>query len=252
MWTCGNLHGWDTPAPPPEQTPPYRLSTSTACYKEHKSRSPCRQEEGKTETGDRQEVHGQFGGSQRYERIFPAASSTTPTPTCSATTGGSSQVIVVSSDTSLDDTDVEPPPRPPIVDLNSFLETLPEIDPRPQHQLPVQPLQDLGPLNVTAELLPPPRHQTFREALVLLQQLQLPPLWTITPPPELPPRALIPPPDQTVEWDAVEVGVASFDGREYAVLVTQPLALQQLHPCQSTSQRATTSRRLCPQWIGHW
>ena len=90
----------------------------------------------------------------------------------------------------------------------------------------MQPLQDLGPLNVTAELLPPLHHQTLREAFVLLQRLQLPPLLPITPPPELPPRALTPPPEQAVEWDAVEVGVGNFDGQEYAVLVPL-LELQQ-------------------------
>ena len=137
------------------------------------------------------------------------------------------QVIVVLSDTSLDEADVEHPPRPPIVDLDSSLETLPDIDPRPQHQLPVQPRQDLGPLDVTAELLLPPRHQTFCEALVLLQHLQLPPLRTITPPPELQPRATTLPPEQVEHWHALEVEVANFDGHEYAVLVTQPLALQQ-------------------------
>ena len=132
---------------------------------------------------------------------------------------------IVISDTS--EEDVPPPiPQLEVVDLDSSLESLPNIDPRPQWQLPEQPLQDLGPLNITAELLPPLNHQTLREAVVLLQRLQVPPLQTITPPPELPPRPLTPPPEQAVEWDLVEAGVANFDGRNYAVLVPA-LELQQ-------------------------
>ena len=163
-------------------------------------------------------------------------------------------MVVVSSDTSLDDADVEPPLRQPIVDLDSSLEMLPDIDSQPQHQLPAQPLQDLGPQNVTAELLPPLRHQTLREAFVLLQRLQLPPLLPITPPPELPPRALTPPPEQAVEWDAMEVRVANFDGQEYAILATQPIALQQpqVAPMPEHSQRATSHQPLQPMPAVDW
>ena len=64
-----------------------------------------------------------------------------------------------------------PQPAPPqiVLDLDSSLESLPNIDPRPQFQLPVEPLVDLGCMDVTQELIPPLRHQTFREACVLLQ-----------------------------------------------------------------------------------
>ena len=132
--------------------------------------------------------------------------------------------VVVLSDASEEDV---PPlvPQPEVVDLDSSIESLPNIDPRPQWQLPEQPLQHLGPLTVTAELLPQ-LHQTLREAVALLQRLQVPPLQTITPPPELPPHALTLPPEWAVEWDVVEAGVANFDGRDYAVLVPV-LELQQ-------------------------
>ena len=133
------------------------------------------------------------------------------------------QLVIVSSDTSADDL---PEPPPPIIDLDSSLESLPNIDPRPQFQLPVQPLQDLGHLDITQEFPPPLQHQTFREAYVLLQRLQLPPLQPITPPPELPPRALTPPPEQEVDWVEVEAAVAEFDGRRY-IVVPEPPALQQ-------------------------
>ena len=53
-------------------------------------------------------------------------------------------VVVVSSDSSEDDL---PAPGPILVDLDSSLESLPNIDPHPQFQLPVAPLEDLGPLN---------------------------------------------------------------------------------------------------------
>ena len=84
--------------------------------------------------------------------------------------------IVLSSDTSGDDLP-EPAPQQPIVlvDLDSSLETLPDIDPRPQCQLPVEPLCDLGPLDITLEFPPPLQHQTLKEAYVLLSRLQLPP-----------------------------------------------------------------------------
>ena len=133
--------------------------------------------------------------------------------------------MVLVSDAS--EEDVPPPaPQPVLVELDSSVESLPNIDPRPQWQLPVEPLQDLGPLDITEELLPPLRHHTLREAYVLLQRLQLPPLQPITPPPELQPLALTPPPEQAEDWDALEVGVANFDGHQYTVLV-QHLELQQ-------------------------
>ena len=140
---------------------------------------------------------------------------------------GSPPVVVVSSDTSQDDTDEEPPPEQLVVDLDSSLESLPNIDPRPEWQLPVEPLRDLGPLNVTQELLPPLQHQTLREAYVLLQQLQLPPLQRITPPPELPPRAPTPPPEEEKQWETLELELARLDDNSYSITVTQPLAIQQ-------------------------
>ena len=91
----------------------------------------------------------------------------------------------------------------------------------------MEPLADLGPLNVTQELLPPLQHRTLREAYVLLQQLQLPPLQPITPPPELPPRAPTPPPEEEERWETLEVELARLDDNSYALTVTQPLALQQ-------------------------
>ena len=96
-------------------------------------------------------------------------------------------VVVMSTDTSLDDAEVAPPEQLPIIDLDSSLETLPDIDPRPRFQLPVEPLRDLGPLDISLEFPPPLHHQTFREAYILLHHLQLPPLQPLTPPPELPP-----------------------------------------------------------------
>ena len=98
-----------------------------------------------------------------------------------------------------------------MVDLDSSIESLPNIDPRPQFQLPVEPLIDLGPLDVTLELPPPLQHQILREAYVLLQRLQLPPLQPITPPPELPSHTLTPPPDQE-GWVEVQATVATVDG----------------------------------------
>ena len=136
-------------------------------------------------------------------------------------------VVVVSSDTSQDDTDVEPPPEQLVIDLDSSLESLPNIDPRPEWQLPVEQLRDLGPLNITEQLLPPLQYQTLREAYVLLQQLQLPPLQPITPPPELSPRAPTPPPEQEEQWHALELEVARLDDNSYSVTLTQPLAIQQ-------------------------
>ena len=135
---------------------------------------------------------------------------------------GPELVVIASSDTSADD--LPEPPRP-IIDLDSSLESLPNIDPRPQFQLPIQPLQYLGHLDITQEFSPPLQHQTLREAYVLLQRLQLPPLQPITPPPELPPRALTPPPDQE-GWVEVEAAVATVDGQRYVVFAP-PLELQQ-------------------------
>ena len=99
--------------------------------------------------------------------------------------------IVLSSDSSAGDLTLpEPASQQPIVlvDLDSSLETLPNIDPRPQFQLPVEPLRDLGPLDITLEFPSPLHHQTFREAYILLHRLQLPPLQPLTLPPELPKR----------------------------------------------------------------
>ena len=130
--------------------------------------------------------------------------------------------ITLSSDSSAED----PEPQPVLVDLDSSIESLPNIDPCPQFQLPQEPLPDLGHLNVTAEFLQPLQHQTFREAFVLLQRLQLPPLQPLTPPPELPLQVPTPPPEPTVEWVCLEAAVASFDGRQCLVLPPS-LTLQQ-------------------------
>ena len=133
--------------------------------------------------------------------------------------------IVLSSDSSAEDQ--EPPPI--LVDLDSSVESLPNIDPRPQWQLPVQPLPDLGPLDVDAELLQPLQplqHQTFREAVVLLERLQLPVLQPFTPPPELPQRPPTPPPEQLVDWVCLEAEVASLDGQQ-CLFVPPGLTLQQ-------------------------
>ena len=136
-------------------------------------------------------------------------------------------MIVVSSDTSLDDVEVTlPEPLQLVIDLDSSLESLPNIDPHPKFQLPVECLVDLGPLDVTAELSPQLQNQTFREACVLLQRLQIPPLQPLTPPPELPPRALTPRPDQAVDWVSLEAAVANFDRQQYIVL-SPPLEVQQ-------------------------
>ena len=147
-----------------------------------------------------------------------------------------------------------PWPEPPLIDLDSSLESLPNIDPRPQFQLPidtvadlnpldssldslpdidprpqfqlhVEPLVDLGPLNITVDYPPPLHHQTLREAYVLLQRLQLPPFQPITPPPEHPPRVLTPPPDQE-GWVEVDAAVATINGQDFIVF-PQPLELQQ-------------------------
>ena len=70
--------------------------------------------------------------------------------------------VIVLSDTSSED---EGPPDqvpPPVVDLESTLEALPDIDPRPQFQLPVEPLPDFGSPDITVELGPPLHHQALR------------------------------------------------------------------------------------------
>ena len=108
-----------------------------------------------------------------------------------------------------------------LVELDSSADSLPNIDPRPQWQLPVEPLIDLGPLDITAECGPASlQHQVLREACVLLQHLQAPPLRTITPPPELPP------PQQQEDWVELEAAVARFDGQEYLVVPRVPLLQQ--------------------------
>ena len=134
--------------------------------------------------------------------------------------------IVLSSDSSAEE---QRGPPPILVDLDSSVESLPNIDPRPQWQLPVQPLPDLGPIDVEAELLQPQQplqHQTFREAVVLLERLQLPALRPFTPPPELLQRPPTPPPEEEVDWVEVGAAVAEVDGQRY-LLVPQPPVLQQ-------------------------
>ena len=138
------------------------------------------------------------------------------------------QPVILSSDTSGDDQPDPQQQRPVVVvDLDSSIESLPNIDPRPQWQLPVEQLVDLGPLNVTQELLPPLQHRVLTEAYVLLQHLQLPALQHITPPPELPPRAPTPPPEEEEQWRTLEVELERLDNNSYALTVTEPLALQQ-------------------------
>ena len=124
-------------------------------------------------------------------------------------------------ETSFEDLD-QPQLTPPrvLVELDSSLESLPNIDPRPQWQLPVAPLRDLGPLDVTAECQPPLQHQTLRDACVLLHCLQAPLLRPITPPPELPPL------EREQDWVEVEAAVAHFDGQEYLVVPSIPLLQQ--------------------------
>ena len=77
---------------------------------------------------------------------------------------------------------------------------------------------DLGHLNVTQELILQLQHQTFREACVLLQRLQIPALQPITPPPELPQCDQTLPPDLGVDWVGLEAAVVTFDGQQYLVL----------------------------------
>ena len=130
-------------------------------------------------------------------------------------------IVIDLAETSSEDLD-QPQQVPPrvLVELDSSLESLPDIDPRPQWQLPVQQLQDLGPLDVTAEIAPPLENRTFREACVLLQRLQVPQLRPMTPPPELP---LL---DRERDWVEVEAAVAQFDGQEYLVVPRIPVLQQ--------------------------
>ena len=93
------------------------------------------------------------------------------------------------------------------MDLDSSVETLPDIDQRPQHQLPIEHLVDLGPLDITVEF-PPLNNQTFREAYVLLSRLQLPPLQPLTPPPEQPARPPTPQSEPEADWAVLEEAVA--------------------------------------------
>ena len=112
--------------------------------------------------------------------------------------------IVLSSDTSGDDLPNIGQQRPiELVDLDSSLETLPDIDPRPRHQLPVPSLP--------SELLPPLQHRVLREAYVLLERLQLPPLQPLTPPPELQQHPLTPLPVLHIDWGELEGSLAAFD-----------------------------------------
>ena len=53
--------------------------------------------------------------------------------------------IVLSSDSSAEDAETQPL----VIDLDSSLDSLPNIHPRPQFQLPLEPLVDLGPLDIT-------------------------------------------------------------------------------------------------------
>ena len=131
------------------------------------------------------------------------------------------QIVVVPSDSSAEDIQHLVLEHPPVVDLDSSLESLPNIDPRPQFQLPVELLVELGHLNITAEFAPPLQHQALREAYVLLHRLQLPPLQPLTPPPELPPRQLTLPLEQEY-WVALEAAVAHFDAPQQQYLVLPP------------------------------
>ena len=92
----------------------------------------------------------------------------------------------------------------PHVDLDSSLESLPNIDPRPQHQLPV--------LSQARELPAPLQHQVLREAYVLLERLQLPPPQPLAPPPELRPHPVPPLPVLHIDWGELEDNLAAFDG----------------------------------------
>ena len=125
------------------------------------------------------------------------------------------QVIQVPSDTSEEEVEVQVQAQPIIVELDSSLDTLPDIDPRPVLEPQAEPLQDLGHLNITLEFPPPLQHQALREAFVLLNRLQLPPLQPLTPPPEFPPRPPTPPEEEVVDWQDLEEAVAAFDGQHH-------------------------------------
>ena len=151
-------------------------------------------------------------------------------------------------ETSFEDVD-QPPLTPPrvLVKLDSSLESLPNIDPRPQWQLPVEPLRYLGPLDIMAECQPPLQHQVLREACVLLQRLQAPPLRTITPPPELPY------PQHPVDWVELEAAVATFDGQEYLVVPVFPsCSSRRSRRSPSTSQLVLQHRRKCGGGLGSY
>ena len=106
----------------------------------------------------------------------PRPTNTAPQPQATAASGHRSRrppqlprvdleaTIDLSSDTSVDDQVLQDPdPQPPVVNLDSSLESLPDIDPRPQHQLPVPSLP--------GDLLPPLQHRVLREACVLLERI---------------------------------------------------------------------------------
>ena len=155
--------------------------------------------------------------------------------------------IVVSSDTSTEDIGAPMPAQPVVIDLDSSIESLTNIDPRPEWQLPVEPLHDLGPLDVTAECLPPPlQHRVLQEAYVLLQRLQLPQLQCITPQPEQPARQPTPPPDQEVDWVEVEAAVAEFNGQRYFWCRSHlPCSSRRWSQYQSTHPLILWSHRRC-------
>ena len=98
--------------------------------------------------------------------------------------------------------------------------------PRPQFPQPVEPLVDLGHLDITVDFPPPLHHQTLREAYVLLSRLQLPPLQPLTPPPELPLCPPTPPPEQPLDWEGLEAAVAEFDA-PWCFALPPPIVLQQ-------------------------
>ena len=116
------------------------------------------------------------------------------------------------SNTSVDDQVLkDPEPQPPVVNLDSSLESLPDIDPRPQHQLPVPSLP--------GDLLPPLQHRVLREAYALLERLQLPPFQPLTPPPELQPHPVSPLPMLHIDWGVLEGNLAIFDGPPVPLLL---------------------------------
>ena len=134
--------------------------------------------------------------------------------------------IILSFDTSAEDIQAPIPVQPLVIDLDS-LESLPNIDQRPQFQLPVEPLVDLGHLDIIVEFPPPLQHQALRVAYVLMHRLQLPPLQPFTLPPQFQLRPLTPPPEQEGDWAGLEAAVANFD-RQWQQFVPPPfLALQQ-------------------------